>query len=253
VRVALAGILGRGDPLSSLARESRIPERSVDSDDGATASTLAAFQPDILCILTLPWLVGPATLAVPRLTLNVHPSLLPRHRGPNPYFWQYYHGDELGGLSIHTATGQADAGPIWTQSSVPVDRGYPVQSLHDDLAARAAEDLPVALAKLGSGAQTAVVQDEGRASAAPRVARLSRVIDFAKWDAARIWHFLRGMSPKYREYLVDESGRRVRYRTVGDWHAGDPRHDPGRATRTPDGWTLWCRNGWIELRRKRGV
>ncbi len=58
----------------------------------------------------------------PRLgAVGVHPSLLPRHRGPNPYFAVIDAGEPLTGVTVHCLTGEYDRGAILCQ--VPVEVG----------------------------------------------------------------------------------------------------------------------------------
>jgi methionyl-tRNA formyltransferase len=52
-------------------------------------------------------------LQAPRLgAIGAHPSLLPRHRGPNPYFWAIDQGDAETGVSIHRLTAEYDDGDV---------------------------------------------------------------------------------------------------------------------------------------------
>jgi len=51
---------------------------------------------------------------------NVHPSLLPRHRGPNPYFAAIDAGDAVSGVSLHRLEATYDTGPIVATESVAV-------------------------------------------------------------------------------------------------------------------------------------
>jgi methionyl-tRNA formyltransferase len=52
--------------------------------------------------------------------VGVHPSLLPRHRGPNPYFWAIDSGDEETGVTVHRLTERYDDGAIFAQARIPV-------------------------------------------------------------------------------------------------------------------------------------
>lgn len=61
------------------------------------------------------WLDRPECGAV-----GVHPSLLPRHRGPNPYFWAIDSGDLETGVSVHRLTSAYDEGDVLLQSALPV-------------------------------------------------------------------------------------------------------------------------------------
>jgi methionyl-tRNA formyltransferase len=252
LRRALAPRRGEPDPLGRIARERGIPVAYAGRDDRGAAAVLDRFRPDVLCIVTFPWILGARTVAVPRLAaLNVHPSLLPRQRGPNPWFWIYHDGDPEAGVSVHAATERADSGPVWSQERVPLPRGYPIERLHDDVARTSGAAVRRALERIVDETAAPELQDEERATAAPRVARRARMADFSRWDAAQVWHFLHGLFPKYCELLADERGRSIRYAGVGDWRPGHENHAPGTVTAAPGGWTLWCRGGCVDLAASR--
>ncbi|GHD98522.1 methionyl-tRNA formyltransferase [Streptomyces alanosinicus] len=64
----------------------------------------------------IPWRLPATVLRVPRRgVLNVHPSLLPRHRGPMPVHWTVRHGDEETGVTNHWMDEASDSGPVVTQ------------------------------------------------------------------------------------------------------------------------------------------
>lgn len=252
---SLVGRLRRGlrrpstrDPLDSLQRECDIPVEWVSRRDGDFAARIRKFSPDVLCVMTFPWLLGPETLAVPRVqAINVHPSILPRHRGPNPFFWLYHEGDDDAGFTVHSMTPEADAGHVWSNFEMSLPRGHPVQQLHDRLAVESGRLLPGLLEEIVDGTRTAVPQDETAATVAPRVDRVGRMIAFDKWPTARVWHLLRGMHPKYRERLTDESGRAVDYRGVGEYRLESHRFEAGTVTTEDRGWRLWCSDGHVHL------
>src|SRR5205823_3279104 len=69
-------------------------------------------------------ILPPELLDVPRVgCLNVHPSLLPAHRGPAPLFWTFRHGDPLAGLTVHWMDEGIDTGDIALQEEIPVAEG----------------------------------------------------------------------------------------------------------------------------------
>lgn len=82
-------------------------------------------------------------LAIPRLgTLNIHPSLLPEHRGPEPLRWALLHGDERFGVSIHRMTAVLDRGPIVFRGSREASLLDTHPPLLHELLTRAALELP---------------------------------------------------------------------------------------------------------------
>ncbi len=56
--------------------------------------------------------------------LGCHPSLLPRHRGPDPTYWAILLGDEATGVSLHGLTEGYDEGPIYAQRSVAISSSW---------------------------------------------------------------------------------------------------------------------------------
>ena len=73
-------------------------------------------SPDVLLVFGFNWRLPPDVLAVPKLgVLNVHPSALPKYRGPSPVLWAIRNGDPYMGLTVHRMTERIDAGPVLAQ------------------------------------------------------------------------------------------------------------------------------------------
>lgn len=92
-------------------------------DLGAPAITavLAHCQPDVMLSWFWPKRIPEPVLALPRLgAYGVHPSLLPRHRGPDPYFWALRCGDVQSGVTLHCLSAEYDTGPIAAQRTLDI-------------------------------------------------------------------------------------------------------------------------------------
>ncbi len=109
----------------SIARARDIPVLEVSRlGDERMLRALAAFEPDAICVACFPLRLPETVLRLPRLgCLNLHPSLLPRNRGPDPLFWTFRQGDETTGVTVHIMTAAMDTGPIVTQQAIPVPDG----------------------------------------------------------------------------------------------------------------------------------
>lgn len=82
----------------------------------AVISMLAGYQPDLLLVFGFNWRLPQDVLELPRLgVLNVHPSALPKYRGPSPVPWAIRNGDLCMGITIHRMTERIDAGPVLAQ------------------------------------------------------------------------------------------------------------------------------------------
>jgi methionyl-tRNA formyltransferase len=80
------------------------------------AALLAGYEPDVLLVFGFNWRLPRDVLAVPRLgALNVHPSALPKYRGPSPVLWAIRNGDPFMGITVHRMTERIDAGPVLAQ------------------------------------------------------------------------------------------------------------------------------------------
>jgi methionyl-tRNA formyltransferase len=240
-----------GPALARMARALDAPVWETRSGhDPEIATRIAAARADLVCIAGFPWLLDLELLAIPTGgAVNVHAALLPRHRGPLPLFWIYYHDDRETGVTVHRVTQEADAGEILGQLGFPLPRGFPVERLNRLNAERGAGLIRRTLAELASGRGASRPQDETRVTLAPMVRAGDRMIDFERWGAERVWHFCAGLFPRFVEPLALEDGRPLRYGAVLGYDEGAPRHPAGRVTRALYGYDLHCRDGRVRLGR----
>ena len=250
LRASLVGLAGLRKPsaLERAAHALRIPTlRPRPERRDATAEHLRALRPDLICIALFPRLIpGQLIDVAPLGAINLHPSLLPRHRGPLPLFWTYHANDPVAGVTVHRATQHFDAGDIVLQQNIPLPRGYPVAELDADVARHGAALIASAATMIGRGEAPARAQDEGAATYAPRIKPGAAMVDFEQWDVERVWHFLAGLCPRFREPLTDRGGRRVPYQQVAGFERGAA-GTPGSVDVVDRGWKLYCHDGTVLL------
>jgi methionyl-tRNA formyltransferase len=235
--------------MSTWARRRSLPLIDVVSGcDPNLASRLKELAPDVICVSAFPWLLGSEVLRTARrAALNVHPSLLPRHRGANPLFWLYFQDDRQTGVTVHRMNEFADAGEILGQYVFDLPRGFAVDLLYVKNATLGAKLLVQVLGDIETGTSKPVVQDESASTYAPRVAQGTAMVNFAEWDVERVWHFLSGLCPRRREPLRDAGNREVRYVSVLGYTPNDCQCAAGVAERASFGWNLFCRDGSVQL------
>lgn len=145
----LGGALRRPERLSALCAARGIPHFRL----GAPAQDRAALREaraDVLVSFHLDRILDAETLATPpRGGINVHPSLLPRHRGPIPAF----HGlaEHATGVSIHQLAPRIDAGGVWAQIAVPLPAGTTASAAARALHMAALPLLDEVLARIAAG------------------------------------------------------------------------------------------------------
>lgn len=117
----LGSALRRPRRLSGLCRERGIRTLRLAAET-EMQSALRETRTDLLVSFHLDRILGAAVLAAPaRGGINVHPSLLPRHRGPVPSFFGLAEG--VTGVSVHALAPRIDAGGIWAQRAVALPAG----------------------------------------------------------------------------------------------------------------------------------
>jgi methionyl-tRNA formyltransferase len=114
---------------------------------------LRAVRPDLVLCFGFPWLIPAEALAVPPLgVVNLHPALLPRHRGPIPTSWAIRAGDATYGVTWHYMDAQFDTGNILAQAPVPMEPDdSDIRVVGPRLIRAAIEILPQALARVAAG------------------------------------------------------------------------------------------------------
>ncbi|MCJ2044391.1 formyl transferase [Methylobacterium sp. J-078] len=107
-------------PLKALCRSLGIPTLKVDDVNGAdVGQAFERHAPDLIVTFHFDQILSGATLArAPLGGLNVHPGLLPRHRGPVPTIHALAEAEPAFGVTIHRLAVTIDAGAILAQEAV---------------------------------------------------------------------------------------------------------------------------------------
>jgi methionyl-tRNA formyltransferase len=173
-----------------------IDARQAGSElDAQVDQALARERPDLLVSwfwtrkLPARWLD-----AAPLGALGVHPSLLPRHRGPNPYFWSIDAGDDVTGVTVHRLNEEYDTGKLLGSRSIAVGSRNAWQ-LARALDRPSLSLLRETVARLAGGESPAELpQDESQATWAPEPSGDELKVDFG-WTTERVLRRIRALSP----------------------------------------------------------
>lgn len=198
----------QGPSLDSLAAEVAAPVFEVtDLRASAARDALAETEPAVIAVACFPlWVPTDVRSLASRAAVNVHPSLLPRHRGPDPLFWVYRCGDTHTGVTVHLLSDRLDAGDIVAQQTIPVEPGLPGDVLEARCAELGADLLVRVVAQAATGTLRPHPQPTTLASYEGWPEDDDLKID-PGWTCTGAWHFARGVLPLgYRPWVTD--GRR---------------------------------------------
>ncbi len=130
-------------------------------NEPAVVAELAGLEPEFLVVVAYGQLLGAPLLNVPdRYAVNVHPSLLPRHRGPSPVAWAILSGDRETGVSTMVLDEGMDSGPVLLQRRFPLDPAQTRGEVEDLLAREGAALLLETLEGVRQGTVLPKPQDE---------------------------------------------------------------------------------------------
>jgi methionyl-tRNA formyltransferase len=156
---------------------------------------LADYKPDVIVICAFGQILPQSVLDIPpHQCVNLHFSLLPRHRGASPVAAAILAGDAFTGVSIQLVRKKLDTGPVLAAAAVPVMDADNTGTLTDKLAVMGAWLLNEALTGWVRGEITPRPQDEAAASYFGQIKKEDGEIDWRQ-PAANIWRQVRAYYP----------------------------------------------------------
>jgi methionyl-tRNA formyltransferase len=161
--------------------------QSVNDEDAR--GQIAAAAPEAVCVCAFGALIKEPLLSE-HLTLNVHPSLLPRWRGAAPIERAIMAGDARTGVSIMRVTAGLDSGPVYIAADEPIDP----QDTYGTLAARLERLGGDLLVRALDGLPSPTDQDDSRATYAEKITAEDRRLDPAR-PASELERVVRALTP----------------------------------------------------------
>jgi methionyl-tRNA formyltransferase len=192
--IAYAGFV-RGPGLRRMS--SRLGPRARRFPDLTSPRVVAdvkAARPDLVVSWFWTKPVPPAVLAMAP-AVGVHPSLLPRHRGPDPYFWAIDGGDVVTGVTAHRLDEAYDTGAVLARRTLAVDPLWNAWKLAKALDRPSLSLLREVVRAYAEGhPPPAVPQDEAAATAAPTPGEEDLALSWS-WPAERVERRVRAAAP----------------------------------------------------------
>jgi methionyl-tRNA formyltransferase len=240
-RPAGRGRAPEAPPVKRAAQSLGIPVLQPETlRDPAVVEQLAALRPDVGVVAAYGEILRKNVLAIPPLGyLNIHPSLLPRHRGPTPVPGAILAGDTETGVTVMLLDAKMDSGPIIAQQRVPLPPDARSDRLTEELFKLGTTLLLEALPGYAAGAISPTSQDDRQATYTNMLKKEDGAIDWGA-SASQIERMTRAYHPWPGAQTLwrGQPFKIIAAQAHPGWSGGSP---PGTLLPQPDG--LWVATG----------
>jgi methionyl-tRNA formyltransferase len=241
-------------PVGERADQLGIPcERIPNVNDPAFLDRLAGMAPDILVVASFGQLLKERLIDLaPHGCLNIHASLLPRHRGASPIQAAILAGDRVTGISYMRIDAGLDTGPVYGQVPIDISPSETAGDLETRLAAMAAKHLEWVIQEIAAGNMVAEPQPPDGVTVARKIRKEAGRIDWTQ-SAEEIARQVRAYNPWPRCDTTVPGGRQGPKRLqITAAEAVEPENDaqPGAVlTVAKSDWVVACGLGALRILR----
>lgn len=199
------------DTVELLALEHNIPVTYVSRlDDLASYASFSKYEPHFILVACFPYILPQKIWQLPKVaSFNIHPSLLPKYRGPNPVFWQLKNAEPHTGVTLHLVNDLVDGGDVVLQKEIIFNNGIRDRTINSIAGEQGAKLFLEALRNYRQKVLEATPQDPVAASymGSPKTE------DFelhTTWSAQHAFNFMRGTEDWKIPYSVKIGGKLFR-------------------------------------------
>lgn len=180
----------------SYIKSYKLPEIKMKSANSEEFKReLLSLNPDIVLVGTWAEKLKKDIIQLPKIAMiNVHPSLLPKYRGPNPYLQTIWHREEKSGITFHLMNENFDEGAILLQKSIEIKPDDTGKELKERTVLKARSAVTELLNMLSDDFVIPVEQDEKMATYYPQITQKDVMLDF-KQSAEDISAHIRAFHP----------------------------------------------------------
>lgn len=171
---------------------------------------LATYQPDLMVVIAYGRILPKSLLDLPPLgCINLHGSILPRHRGAAPIQWAVIAGDKKVGVTIIQMDEGMDTGDMLLKSTITPSEEETAGSLFIKLASLGSSALLEAINGLKNGTLTPEPQEHSQATEAPMLKKDDGLVNWSK-PANEIECLIRGLDPWPNAFSF-LNGKRIKF------------------------------------------
>ena len=158
---------------------------------------------DLILVGTWKECIKKETFSIPKIaTVNVHPSLLPKYRGPNPYMQTILHGEKFSGVTLHLMDEKYDGGAILSQQKVEILETDTSKELREKTVRVARKLVSEFITDLDDKIITPIAQSEKNATYFPNISGDEKMLDFKFQTSDEITRTVRALHPFLPCYIT---------------------------------------------------
>jgi len=219
------------------------PERIRDIQD-----ELAAYELDLVVVMAYGQILSTKFIELPSLAcINLHASLLPRHRGAACIQAAIAQGDAETGISVMHVVRALDAGDVILRKAIPIHPDETGGQLHDRLAELAPDAMSEAIGLIISGNAPRTPQDELQVTYISKLERDDGQLDFTQ-PATELERIIRAYDPWPGTFMnVLENGKPRRLKVFPPTQIIEQQRAPGAIEITGGEMIVGCSAGALKL------
>ena len=219
------------EPEVTLLKELNVNQiRLKSANSQAFKKLLISQNVDLILVGTWKEKLKKEVYAIPTVgTVNAHPSLLPKYRGPNPYMQTILHGEKESGVTLHLVDDGYDTGAILSQEKVQISETDTSKELREKSVRVARKLVREFITDLNDKIITPIKQSEKQATYFPNISGDEKMIDFTFQTSEEILRTVRALHPflpcyitnKDKFLVIDPYYMQVLQEDIGDVKPGD--------------------------------
>lgn len=214
----------------ALARHHRIPMHWLDDMSEEALAPIRSLEPDLLITCGFGLILKKPLLDLPTIgCVNVHSSLLPKHRGPSPFLYVILSGEPESGVTFHITEEGIDTGDILDQAAFPVDSTDNALAIYYKACSLAGERVLGVVEKIEQSGLQGTPQPTEGASYDKKFKKSDLYIDWTL-PATGIDRFIRALEPFMHARFRHDGHDVVLFRAEHRSHVVDA--DPGKIVDT---------------------
>ena len=188
----------------TLIKQYKLPEiRCNSANSEEFRDYILKSNADILIVGTWREKIKKEIFSMPKIgTVNIHPSLLPRYRGPNPYMQVIRRGEKKTGVTIHLMDENWDTGAILLQKEIDIRPDDTGKELRERTFVAARELTGEFLKKIQTEVIIPIQQNESRATYFGNINEIEKMLDFKNKTAEELYATIRAFHPWLPCYIT---------------------------------------------------